>query len=109
MKITLTLDYSELQKIITESPTMRTLVYAGQCPIIKCKNKFLAMVRCQSLDNHQKEYNGSTKVLAIKFLRKEFHLDSDLKDKLISLRCLVNPEGNLGLASAKNIVEKYFY
>lgn len=88
---------------------MRTLSYVGRCPILKCRDRFLGSVDALSMKEHQMNFSGSTKTSAIKYLRDQFHIDNELKDKLISLRCLVNEQGNLGLADAKQIVEKYFY
>ena len=104
MKITITLDYSELQKIINESATMRAISCSGSCPIIECKNKFLSINSYNNLD-----YKISTKIDAIKFVRERSRLDGDLRKKLVSLGCSFNPNGNISLADSKNIVEKYFY
>ena len=109
MNITITIPYKDLQKIITESATMRTLVYQGKCPIINCKNRFLGFSHVRSMEEHQKNIPGSSKISAIKYLREQFHLDSNLKDKLLSMGCSINNDGNLGLADSKQIVEKYFY
>lgn len=112
MKITLTLDYSELQKIITGSPTMRALLHVEECPIVECKKRFLYPMNVDNMIDHQIKYNpGSSKIAAVKYLISQASdVDAPLRSKLMSLGCSFHHETNkLDLRDAKHIVEKYFY
>ena len=111
MKITITLDYGELQKIINESATMRSLLSVEECPIIECKKRFLSPMNVDNMLDHQVKYNpGSSKIAAVKYLISQATDNTPLKDKLLSLGCSFHHETNkLDLIDAKHTVEKYFY
>ena len=111
MKITITLDYSELQKIINESATMRSLLSVEECPIIECKKRFLSPMNVDNMLDHQMKYSpGSSKIAAVKYLIDQAIKETALRDKLLSLGCSFHHETNkLDLIDAKHIVEKYFY
>lgn len=108
MNITITLSFQDLQKIISESATMRTLCSPKE--IIRCRDNFILGYSASSMEGCQKRIILSAKVLAINYLIEQAFRDDLLKDRLRSLGCSFdNESGKLCLADAKQIVEEYFY
>lgn len=116
MNITISLTFQDLQKIIAESPTMRTLINNTANPIEKYRDEWFNRLGVKSMEEHQLRYPmGSSKVAAIKELRDYFlsGVNKELNDQIVKegYETHVTPlkQINLGLAAAKQLVEKYFY
>ena len=121
MNITITILYADLQKIISESPTMNSLMNGVEIvktvnPIVSFRNKWFKSHNVSSMDEHQKRHpEGNSKITAINVVREHFALSNDkafakqaFKEKY-ETRLNDLDQTVLTLAAAKSLVEKYFY
>jgi hypothetical protein len=119
MNITITMSFNDLQKIISESVTMQALVNGNSIkdvnPIVSFKDNWFKQNKVSSMDEHQKNFTGCSKIAAIKAVREHFAYSKDkafaaqvFKEKY-DTRLSPLDETILSLSGAKQLVEKYFY